>query len=212
MKTLADFKRDLRMHLKFLQSSSAAFDSGETDESIRMAVSMRVLLHDTKASISLLTHLNSKDISLLSTSPNISRNAFFASGGMFFTRVQMTAKGPTATIVPCLDNGPPIRSQMKAEEWYNETVFVLSHGTDRAISRKDIILTAANKDAGAHVDANLTPQYESLKQLGGTWSAVEWKIGWEHKIIQFENIHQVILRQMAYELLNSPALLALAEA
>jgi hypothetical protein len=99
---------------------------------------------------------------------------------------------------------------MKAEEWYNQTVYVLSHGTDRTISRKDIILTAANKDGGAHVDEKLTPQYESLKQLGGTWTAVEWQLGHEHKILHFENIHEVILRQMAYELLNSPALVALA--
>ncbi|SRR6266481_5848819 len=101
---------------------------------------------------------------------------------MYFTRVQMTAEGPKVTNVPWLDDGPPIRSQMKAEEWYNQTVYVLSHGTDRTISRKDIILTSANKDGGAHVDEKLTPQYESLKQLGGTWTAVEWQLGHEHKI------------------------------
>jgi len=37
---------------------------------------------------------------------------------------------------------------------------------------RDIVLVAANKDGGAHVDTELTPQYESLKQRGGTLSSV----------------------------------------
>src|SRR5208283_1964913 len=115
MKTLSDFKKDLGMHLKFLRSSAAAFDSGQTDEAIRMAVSMRVLLHDTKASTSLLTHLKAKNIPLLSTSAYISPNTFFSHGSMYVTRIQMTAEGPKVMIAPCLGDGPPIRFEMKAE-------------------------------------------------------------------------------------------------
>ena len=55
----------------------------------------------------------------------------------------MAAEGPKVMNVPCLGNGPSIRFKMKAQEWYNQLVYVLSHGTDRAISRKDMILSAA---------------------------------------------------------------------
>jgi hypothetical protein len=42
----------------------------------------------------------------------------------------------------------------------------------------------------------MTPQYECLKKLGGTWTSVQYKIGDEEKTFQFENIHQVLIRQM----------------
>ncbi len=92
----------------------------------------------------------------------------------------------------------------------NQTIFILARGQDRRISRKDIVLVAANKDGGAHVDAKLTPQYESLKQRGGTLLSFDSNIGGEFKKVEFENIHELLIRQMVYELLNSPALLALS--
>jgi hypothetical protein len=44
------------------------------------------------------------------------------------------------------------------------------------------------KDGGAHVDEKLTQQYESLKQLGDTWTAVEWQLEQEHDTVQFSNL------------------------
>ena len=199
------------MHFNFLIKSAAAFDDGETDESMRMAVSMRVLLHDTRSSISLLTQLNAKDIFLTSTCGQIPTGAVMNSGSMFFYHIKMTPHGLRTMVKPCLNDGPPIPPyHLKAEEWWSQIVFVLSHGTDRRISRKDIVLVAANKDGGAHVDQSLTPQYESLQKLGGTRTFFQMNIDGEEKTFKFENIHQVLIRQMTYELLNSPALLALA--
>jgi hypothetical protein len=211
MSNTSQLKEYLRTHLNFLIKSAAAFDNGERDEAIRTAVSMRVLLHDTRNSISLLTHLNAKNIFLTSTCAQIPTGAVIGSGSMFYYRVQATPHGPRTIVKPCLNDGPPIPPyHLKAEEWWNQIVFVLSHGNDPRISRKDIVLVAANRDGGAHVDQNLTPQYESLKKAGGTWTYFDYKIGDEQKTFTFENIHQVLIRQMAYELLNSPALLAVA--
>ena len=47
--------------------------------------------------------------------------------------------------------------------------------------------------------------------LGGTSTGVHLNIGGKVRAFQFEYIHEVSIRQMAYELLNSPALLALAK-
>jgi hypothetical protein len=210
MSNVSQFKEHLRMHLNFLIKSAAAFDRGETDESIRMAVSTRVLLHDTRSSTSLLTHLKAEHIFLTSTCAPIPNGAIVSGGTMVFTRVTMTPNGPRAEMMAALGDGPPINYHLKAEDWWNQIVFVLSHGEDPRISRKDIVLVAANKDGGAHVDAELTPQYESLKRLGGTLLSLDSNIGGEVKKIEFENIHQLLIRQMAYELLNSPALLALS--
>jgi hypothetical protein len=210
MSGVPQLKEYLRTHLGFLIKSAAAFDRGETDESIRMAVSMRVLLHDTRSSTSLLTHLKAKDIFLTSTCQHIPDNAIVSGGTMVFTRVTMTPNGPRGEMRAALDDGPPINCHLKAQDWWDQIVFVLAHGQDRRISRKDIVLVAANKDGGAHVDAALTPQYESLKRLGGTLLSVVSNIGGEVKKIEFENIHGLLIRQMVYELLNSPALLALS--
>jgi hypothetical protein len=210
MSNESQLKSYLAKHLNFLVKSSAAFDKGETDEAIRMAVSMRVLLHDTKNSTSLLKLLNAKDIFLTSTCEEIPPSVVISSGSMFYYRVEMTAGGPKTIVKPCLDDGPPIgRHHLKADQWWNQIIFVLSHGSDPRVSRRDIVLVAANKDGGAHVDPDLTPQYESLKQPGGTWTSVQYKVGDAERTFQFENIHEVLIRQMAYELLNSSALLAL---
>jgi len=211
MSGVPQLKEYLRMHLGFLIKSAAAFDRGETDESVRMAVSMRVLLHDTRNSISLLTHLKAKDIFLTSTCQPIPDNAIVSSGTMVFSQVTVTPDGPRAEMKAALGDGPPINYHLKAEDWWNQTIFILARGQDRRISRKDIVLVAANKDGGAHVDAKLTPQYESLKQRGGTLLSFDSNIRGEVKKIEFENIHELLIRQMAYELLNSPALLALSK-
>jgi hypothetical protein len=204
-------KKYLVMQLNFLHRSAEAFDTGETDEAIRLAVTIRVLLHDSRSSTSILKRLKACDICLLSTCEPIPPDVVFSNGSMFFHGVVKTRQGLRAGVRASLGDGPPIRPRsLPSKNWWNQVVFVLSHGTDRRISRKDIVLTAANKDGGAHVDQGLTPQYENLKRLGGTWTSVEYKIGDEEKVIQFKNIHTVIIRQMSYELLNSPELLSLA--
>lgn len=204
-----DFKEALRMHLNFLIKSAAAFDRGEIDECVRLAVSIRVLLHDTQKSTSLLSHLNAKDIFLTSTCERIPETAITSSSTMVFTQVMRTPNGVEAKICASLGDGPPISFHMKANDWWNQTIVVLPKGADRRVLRKDIVLVAANKDGGAHVDTQLTPQYEILKQRGGTLQFVYSKIDGVEKKIEFEDIHAHLIRQMAYELLNSPALVAI---
>ena len=62
-----DFKAQLRRQLQFLKASSAAFDAGFHDEAVRIATVVRLLVHQTKSSTSLLKHLNATTINLLST-------------------------------------------------------------------------------------------------------------------------------------------------
>jgi hypothetical protein len=205
-----DFKEYLRMHLNFLVKSSAAFDRGDIDECVRIALGIRILLHDTPKSTSLLTHLNAKHIFLTSTCQPIPETAISSSSTMVFMRTMMTPNGPQAQVRASLDDGPPISYHLKAGDWWNQTVVVLPRGQDRRVSRKDIILVAANKDGGAHVDENLTPQYEILKQRGGTLQFVVWRIDGVEGKNEFEDLHAQFIRQMAYELLTSPALMAVA--
>ena len=69
------------------------------------------------------------------------------------------------------------------------------------------MLDAANKDGGAHVDHTLTPEYEKL--IDDHWYLATTKGGVETKV-PFTEMHLLMLRQIGYELLNSPELTRLA--
>jgi hypothetical protein len=58
-----DIKAHLLEQIKFLKNSIILFDKGDYEECKRIAVSIRVLVHDSKNSISLLKQLKKKDIS-----------------------------------------------------------------------------------------------------------------------------------------------------
>lgn len=53
----ADLEEHLKAHLGFIKKSAALYDTGDTEEAKRIAVSVRVLLHDTQQSRSLLGQL-----------------------------------------------------------------------------------------------------------------------------------------------------------
>ena len=72
----------LQKQLGFIERSCASFDAGFYDEAIRIAVSIRILLHDTKSSTSLLTLLGAKGITLRSTCPLIDEQTIMFSGGL----------------------------------------------------------------------------------------------------------------------------------
>jgi hypothetical protein len=63
-----DLVGKLQEQMGFLQRSADLFDSGVTEEALRLAVTLRVLLHDTSASLSLLTQLDVKqDLDFVTT-------------------------------------------------------------------------------------------------------------------------------------------------
>jgi hypothetical protein len=55
-----DFSAQLGRQIGFLERSCLAYGSGHQEEALRIAVSLRVLFHDTQSSVSLLTHLGVK--------------------------------------------------------------------------------------------------------------------------------------------------------
>ena len=59
-KVMIDFNEQLETQVSFLRRSVNAFDEGYNDEALRLAVTLRVLFHDTKQSVSLLRYLKKK--------------------------------------------------------------------------------------------------------------------------------------------------------
>jgi hypothetical protein len=167
------------------------------DEAIRMATVLRVLIHDTNASTSLLNHLGATGIKLLSTTDGATPNTV-----MFFGLGTMQFSPQGARYFPGLDFGP-IKKYMPVSDWWEQIVFVIDPQTQ--LSRRRIILSAANQDGGAHVDAKLSREYEALSSDGAIGHFV-YGVGADAAQVPITDAHLVAIRQMAHEVLHSPEL------
>jgi hypothetical protein len=117
-------------------------------------------------------------------------------------RLRITAA--ESTRIPNLDPAA-LQVQMPAQEWWGQVVYI--HGQVRA-TRKSLVLGAANKDGGAHVDTKLNKEYVAL-MLGGLHGWFHYSPKNDGTFQPVMNEHFLYLRQMGFELLNSPNLLAL---
>ena len=198
-----DFYAHLARQLAFLKRSCEAYDSGATDEAVRIATIVRVLVHNTKESTSLLKHLNATTINLLSTTDGATPNTV-----MCFGLGTMQLGGDGCRYFPSLDDGP-VKKLIPVSQWWDQIVFVLNPQT--RLSRRKIILSAANQDGGAHVDASLSKEYEALSSDGAIGHFTYGSNGKE--VDQpITDVHFVAIRQIAHELLHSPDLNALLPA
>jgi len=197
------FKEQLKKQVKFLKSSCAAFDQGEWEESIRIATSIRVLLHDTNKSTSILKYLGAKNIHLFSScgnltesanEPNTIRICGFAMG--------VITVGAQSSYGPDLSDFKLNSSiLLPLDKWLEQIVWPLS--PECQFTRKFLILTAANKDGGAHVDEQLPEEYKKLadETFGTITVKSQSKIYYEQDVVK---MNLVAIRTIANELLKSP--------
>lgn len=198
------FSDQLKRQLRYVEISAKEYDIGNRDEAIRVATCLRVMFHQTALSTSLLSHLNAESIELCSTSEpgpigsglglkvanNLITNPF--TGEMRAS--PWLAAAPHKTLIPFA-------------QWWNEVV-VYNSGTQ--VTRRNLVLWAANKDGGAHVGEVQHAGYEKVARgLDFTFTITNRTTG-ESLITKAEEIHLAALRQFAYEVSVSPDLLKLA--
>ncbi len=115
-----------------------------------------------------------------------------------------------ASYGPSFDDGPEM-VLLPVPEWWNQIVYVFSRRPKEdptgeievlRLSRKDIVLTATNKDGGAHVDQKLTPAYEMLAADGAVGSFI-WESDGVKQEFPITKAHLVALRQIGHEVLRS---------
>jgi hypothetical protein len=189
-----DLDELLHEHEQFLHSSCEAFDHGFDGEAKRMAVSVRVLVHDTSKSHSLFSQLGLKTRDFYSTSSPWTVTNVLAHHGLLTVRWC----GERANYVANLDDVPPPFIRWVAfDEWWNETVFDDRKGNQ--LGRRDVVLGLANKEGGAHVDQNLNLAYEAISRKSQFW-VVESRSG---TISLDGKIERVAMRQIAHEALRT---------
>lgn len=196
-KTVTDYQKHLQQQLDYIKRSADLYDQGHHNEAARIAVSLRVLLHDTRSSVSLLTHLGAKS-SIKLASKTSDDTAILAKPGIKgFLKTSMVI----IQIGKCLPDLSPADRFVDVSTWLDECIIAFP---PNQVSRSQVMLWVANKDGGAHVDSTVPPEYEWLKEDGAIGSL---EFGGE--LTGIPDAPYTILRTMASEILESPDLLAL---
>lgn len=195
--TLQELEKHLDEQLRFLESSVESHDRGFIGEAKRIATTIRVLLHDTKSSRSLLSQLNRKTISFFSTTLDDPINNVGSYGGLVALAIPEGDNKPK--YMALLDEIPPSSKPkwVNFETWWEEPIFI--NQKNEGITRSKIILTACNQDGGAHIDPNLDVIYDSL--VSGRF------MGWESHSPDgkalISGAESAAIRQIAHEILKT---------
>jgi hypothetical protein len=178
-----------------MEKSIKDFESGDLTEALRLATTIRVLVHETSSSKPLLAQLmpNHLDLKIFTSVPHLpeappngAKRAIvmfvpiattISDKGVFFN-AERTTDGMTPVILGA---------------WWSRPSLILP-GIG-GITRKEIVLGLANKEGGAHVDVDLSRRYAQLlasKQL---------QIGNGTETTPL-NLSRFMVAQSAIELLN----------
>lgn len=196
-KKIPQTKTDLEMHLdeqiKFLMASNASFDAGFDGEAKRLALTMRVLLHDTKVSTSLLEQVDKKQLPFVDTTFEYDPHQIHPK---YSGLIIIEMGSPEKKYVAPLDDVPEIRVK-SFQEWWNQTVFIDDHGN--SISRRDLILAVANQDGGGHVDPKIDEKYARLSRE----NSPGWMVGGPSGYVPLEGPERAAIRQISHEVLKT---------
>lgn len=153
----------LREQVDFLEDSGDAFDRGKEHEAKRISAHVRVLLHDTRTTTSLLQQMGVKDsIRFLDTAreaPPPGRRILRPGWSYGLVGVQINERD--ARHYPNL--GGDLEGRRGAVGFADWWTRVVAHDVQgREFTREQIVLWMANKDGGAHVDPRLPDEYVGL--------------------------------------------------
>lgn len=190
----------LKEQIAFMERSAASFDNGFEDEAKRLAIVIRVLVHDTSHSKSLLTQLDKKSIRFYDSTVPYHPYSLAPYHGLIMIG---TSSERGARFVAPLDGGAPTRSRTKRipfKTWW-DGIFVIKDENGKTFTRKDLVLNTAHKDGGAHVDPSLDEAYASLSRFG----SLGWKF-FRNDIEEPDYLHNPVLpsiRQIAHEVVKT---------
>lgn len=165
-----ELMQHLYEQMTFLRRSAEQYDAGDFSEAKRLAATLRLLLHDTKKSKSLLTHLGLKNkLRFVDTAGEIKPDTFERlPGGRF--RASIAVAVPLAPIawgswkgfrfIARLGDHRTTFRPLPFNTWWNSAAVAIP--PKFRLSREDLVLGVANQDGGAHVDASLREQFAGI--------------------------------------------------
>lgn len=138
-----------------LKDAVAGFYEGKEVQALNIAVTLRVLLHETGNSCSLLSRLNRNYWELDIRDKPLDRRAVF----VVPVRLEITGDGTRRMVRPNFVS--PAYQLVPLSRWWNDEYRSL--GAVR-LSKKTIVLNVANKDGGAHVDSIIPDSHAMLSE------------------------------------------------
>ena len=193
----------LKEQIAFLNTSCSVFDSGGEHESKRIATTIRVLVHDTKNSVSLLKQLEYKDSlrfldSSLPIDPEIVdpvKKIWRLNGLPGLVGIEVVSM--KAKFIAPLKLRDGSGGQTSFSEWWENGCIPTDE--EKRYSRKDLVLWMANKEGGAHVNEKIDRAYKklSISSLGMSFSIGGVKKGFDNSPAEAS------VRQIAWEILDT---------
>lgn len=178
---MTELEEKLGQALELLALSCEQFDRGSIVAAVQIATQLRVLVHDTKASTSLLKQLGIKDTLHYTDSSikhhggisfwhieNISNQVIEMGDGVYAGLLRKKMANGDREHFPTLDFAPLKEANLHDthkvdfDTWYTGQTMFECLGLK--MTRKDIICTLANKEGGAHVDLNYSADYNYFKE------------------------------------------------
>jgi hypothetical protein len=150
----AGLEAELEKQLGFLQRSAHAFDTGEESEASRIALTVRVLLHESQTSHSLLGQLDRANIAFVDTALRIQKVVNTPG----FCGLAMIEMADPPRYVAMLDDMPSRMTPFSS--WWSGVVLTDFAGV--FLTRSMLINIAASQDGGAHVDPAVDENYARL--------------------------------------------------
>ena len=195
--------KELLGHLKdqiaFMQESATSYDNGFEGEAKRLAVVIRVLVHDTTKSHALLTLLGRKGKMLFYDSAS-KYNPKSPATSNCLTMMKFSM-GEAKYIAP-LDDLSPARDKNRRRSFNNwwKRLTIYKDNKNNTFTRSHLVLAVANKEGGAHVAPRLDQCYADLSRF----NSLGWKQFAHGEEKDFNNTPILpSIRQIAHEVLKT---------
>ena len=192
--TPEDLQASLREQVQLLRDSAGLFDAGQPGHALNLAVRLRVMLHDTKGSHSLLGQIGIKErLTFLDTALDPEP------GNEASTAIVMIHLGTSGSQIftPPLGNLSPRRQRKPRksfDEWWHSVV-ILDRPRNE-FTREGLVLALAHWEGGAHVDPEWESAYADVAKNG----SLGWILSSESGIRPLiENPVPASVRQIAFE-------------
>lgn len=172
-RTASDLINSLKEQHGFLKKSCELYDDGSENEAKRIALCLRILLHDTKKSQSILEQLSIKQTTkFLDTAHTYNENNLMSSSCLTGMRFISNGENCSASVYPLLEKYKNFHVQPAYKDFSTWWDAVIMDDRTQKFSRKDIILSVADTDGGAHVDPVIPKEYHNLTRN----NSMEWML------------------------------------
>jgi len=199
--TKEELGRQLEDQLSLLSVLAENYDAGKTVVAKSMATNIRVLVHDTSSSHSLLGQLGLKGGKFFDTSSSLedSTSVDAVIIGSFCGLVGVAVGSSNQTYIPYLDDVPGnIGDFVEFDKYWNKVIFV--DNDKNRFTRREIVLAVANQDGGAHVEPKLKEKYRKLARE----NTLGWKTSTDGKVWNDpQGSELAAVRQIGHEILRT---------